>query len=114
MASLQGQSLVRLSAMHFDSTEASTTYCSCLILRPTALRRPQTADEPKELEIVKRSKPRLEVNIVPRGPNKWQWVVSEKGGAPITSGEVSGARSKALAAGNDALRKQENIRAQDD
>ena len=63
--------------------------------------------------MAKPNKPKLEVTIVPRGPNKWQWVVSEKGGAPITSSEISGARSKAFAAGNDALRKQENIRAQE-
>jgi hypothetical protein len=63
--------------------------------------------------LVKFSKPKLEVKIVPRGPDKWQWIVSEKGGAPIISGEVSGARSKAFAAGNDALRKQENIRGQE-
>jgi hypothetical protein len=63
--------------------------------------------------MAKPNKPKLEVTIVPRGPNKWQWVVSEKGGAPISSGEVSGARPKAFAAGNDALRKQENIRAQE-
>lgn len=63
--------------------------------------------------MAKPGKPKLEVKIVPRGPNKWQWIVSEKGGASITSGEVSGARSQAFAAGNDALRKQENIRAQE-
>jgi hypothetical protein len=63
--------------------------------------------------LAKPGKARLEVKIVPRGPNKWQWIVSEKGGASITSGEVSGARSQAFAAGNDALRKQENIRAQE-
>jgi hypothetical protein len=56
--------------------------------------------------------PKLELTITARGPNKWQWVVSEKGGAPIVSGEISGARSKVFAAGKDALRKQENIRTQ--
>jgi len=85
---------------------------NCLIFSPTELRQLQTIVEPKELTLAKTSKPRLELKIVPRGPNKWQWVVSQKGGALIVSGEVSGARSKAFAAGNDALRKQENILAQ--
>lgn len=56
--------------------------------------------------------PKLEMTIAPRGPNQWRWIVSEKGGALLDSGEVSGTRSKVLAAGKDALRKQENIRAQ--
>jgi hypothetical protein len=62
--------------------------------------------------LAKPGMPKLEMTITLRGPNKWQWVVSEKGGAPMASGEVSGSRSKVLAAGKDALRKQENIRAQ--
>jgi hypothetical protein len=59
--------------------------------------------------LAKPGMPKLEVTIASRGPNKWQGIVSEKGGAPIDSGEVSGSRSKVLAAGKDALRKQENI-----
>lgn len=46
---------------------------------------------------------RLEIHIYARGPNRWEWIVAEKGKAAIVSGETTGARRKAEAAAYLAL-----------
>ncbi|MGO6812888.1 hypothetical protein ACCS61_36020 [Rhizobium ruizarguesonis] len=47
----------------------------------------------------------LERHIYARGYNLWEWIVAEKGGAPILSGTVKGARHKAVAEASAAMRR---------
>ncbi|WP_203226158.1 hypothetical protein [Rhizobium gallicum] len=48
------------------------------------------------------------MHIYARGYNRWEWIVAEKSKAPIVSGEVTGARWKAVAEANAAMRRLQN------
>jgi hypothetical protein len=54
--------------------------------------------DPEKLEVVV-----SQASAVGRGKPKWEWSVCEKGGPPVKWGIVTGARSKALAAGQAAM-----------